>query len=200
MFQQQWFIEGIVSSFPKVSNHYYSTKPKDFEVSTFKMSDLICKYTFWSMLSLTHFSVALCFQASTPYSLESESLRMDCIMSGGASPTLAIGAANNKVRHIVRKVGRVWFCQSKFKKNRIVQMWKRKEHHKGLRTTLQVQKDGFCLMCGTSWLVNNQLVKRIWESELKWIICEQKKETFLARQSYYPDIHLNWWLKIGWIV
>ncbi|XP_037540855.1 forkhead box protein J3 [Nematolebias whitei] len=36
-------------------------------------------------------------RASTPYSLESESLRMDCIMSGGASPTLAIGAANNKV-------------------------------------------------------------------------------------------------------
>ncbi|XP_032427782.1 forkhead box protein J3-like [Xiphophorus hellerii] len=36
-------------------------------------------------------------KASTPYSLESESLRMDCIMSGGASPTLAISAANNKV-------------------------------------------------------------------------------------------------------
>ncbi|XP_043981731.1 forkhead box protein J3-like isoform X2 [Gambusia affinis] len=36
-------------------------------------------------------------RASTPYSLESESLRMDCIMSGGASPTLAISAANNKV-------------------------------------------------------------------------------------------------------
>ncbi|KAK5621454.1 hypothetical protein CRENBAI_005983 [Crenichthys baileyi] len=36
-------------------------------------------------------------EASTPYSLESESLRMDCIMSGGASPTLAISAANNKV-------------------------------------------------------------------------------------------------------
>uniref|UniRef100_A0A8C6Q473 Forkhead box J3 n=1 Tax=Nothobranchius furzeri TaxID=105023 RepID=A0A8C6Q473_NOTFU len=36
-------------------------------------------------------------RASTPYSLESESLRMDCIMSGGASPTLAIGAATNKV-------------------------------------------------------------------------------------------------------
>lgn len=48
---------------------------------------------------VSHSSVALCFQASTPYSLESESLRMDCIMSGGASPTLAIGAANNKVRH-----------------------------------------------------------------------------------------------------
>lgn len=37
------------------------------------------------------------FQASTPYSLESESLRMDCIMSGGASPTLAINAVTNKV-------------------------------------------------------------------------------------------------------
>ncbi|XP_055366279.1 forkhead box protein J3-like isoform X2 [Betta splendens] len=36
-------------------------------------------------------------RASTPYSLESESLRMDCIMSGGASPTLAINAANSKV-------------------------------------------------------------------------------------------------------
>lgn len=41
----------------------------------------------------------LFFQASTPYSLESESLRMDCIMSGGASPTLAINAVTNKVRH-----------------------------------------------------------------------------------------------------
>lgn len=39
------------------------------------------------------------FQASTPYSLESESLRMDCIMSGGVSPTLAINAVTNKVRH-----------------------------------------------------------------------------------------------------
>ncbi|XP_010781035.1 forkhead box protein J3-like [Notothenia coriiceps] len=38
-------------------------------------------------------------RASTPYSLESESLRMDCIMSGGASPTLAINAVTNKVRH-----------------------------------------------------------------------------------------------------
>ncbi|KAG7227039.1 hypothetical protein INR49_022386 [Caranx melampygus] len=36
-------------------------------------------------------------KASTPYSLESESLRMDCIMSGGASPTLAINAVTNKV-------------------------------------------------------------------------------------------------------
>ncbi|XP_039903395.1 forkhead box protein J3-like isoform X2 [Simochromis diagramma] len=36
-------------------------------------------------------------RASTPYSLESESLRMDCIMSGGASPTLAINAVTNKV-------------------------------------------------------------------------------------------------------
>ncbi|XP_029362462.1 forkhead box protein J3-like isoform X2 [Echeneis naucrates] len=35
-------------------------------------------------------------RASTPYSLESESLRMDCIMSGGASPTLAINAVTNK--------------------------------------------------------------------------------------------------------
>ncbi|XP_019743526.1 forkhead box protein J3-like [Hippocampus comes] len=35
--------------------------------------------------------------ASTPYSLESESLRMDCIMSGGASPTLAINTVTNKV-------------------------------------------------------------------------------------------------------
>lgn len=40
---------------------------------------------------------AFCLQASTPYSLESESLRMDCIMSGGVSPTLAINAATNKV-------------------------------------------------------------------------------------------------------
>lgn len=40
---------------------------------------------------------AFCFQASTPYSLESESLRMDCIMSGGVSPTLAINAVTNKV-------------------------------------------------------------------------------------------------------
>lgn len=38
-------------------------------------------------------------QASTPYSLESESLRMDCIMSGGVSPTLAINAVTNKVGH-----------------------------------------------------------------------------------------------------
>ncbi|XP_033944149.1 forkhead box protein J3-like isoform X2 [Pseudochaenichthys georgianus] len=36
-------------------------------------------------------------EASTPYSLESDSLRMDCIMSGGASPTLAINAVTNKV-------------------------------------------------------------------------------------------------------
>ncbi|KAM6977757.1 forkhead box protein J3-like [Aplochiton taeniatus] len=36
-------------------------------------------------------------RASTPYSLESESLRMDCIMSGGASPTLAINTGTNKV-------------------------------------------------------------------------------------------------------
>uniref|UniRef100_A0AAQ4RQ31 Fork-head domain-containing protein n=1 Tax=Gasterosteus aculeatus aculeatus TaxID=481459 RepID=A0AAQ4RQ31_GASAC len=36
-------------------------------------------------------------RASTPYSLESESLRMDCIMSGRASPTLAINAVTNKV-------------------------------------------------------------------------------------------------------
>ncbi|KAM6928966.1 forkhead box protein J3-like isoform 2-T2 [Lycodopsis pacificus] len=36
-------------------------------------------------------------RASTPYSLESESVRMDCIMSGGASPTLAINAVTNKV-------------------------------------------------------------------------------------------------------
>lgn len=41
----------------------------------------------------------LSFQASTPYSLESESLRVDCIMSGGASPTLAINAVTNKVGH-----------------------------------------------------------------------------------------------------
>lgn len=43
----------------------------------------------------------LSFQASTPYSLESESLRVDCIMSGGASPTLALNAVTNKV-------GRQW--------------------------------------------------------------------------------------------
>uniref|UniRef100_A0AAV2LXK3 Uncharacterized protein n=1 Tax=Knipowitschia caucasica TaxID=637954 RepID=A0AAV2LXK3_KNICA len=35
-------------------------------------------------------------EASTPYSLESESLRMDCIMSGGASPTLGINNVTNK--------------------------------------------------------------------------------------------------------
>ncbi|XP_065817077.1 forkhead box protein J3-like isoform X2 [Labrus bergylta] len=35
-------------------------------------------------------------RASTPYSLESESLRMDCIMSGGASPTLAFNAVTNE--------------------------------------------------------------------------------------------------------
>uniref|UniRef100_A0A8C8MLH4 Fork-head domain-containing protein n=1 Tax=Oncorhynchus tshawytscha TaxID=74940 RepID=A0A8C8MLH4_ONCTS len=35
--------------------------------------------------------------ASTPYSLESESLRMDCIMYGDASPTLAINTVTNKV-------------------------------------------------------------------------------------------------------
>lgn len=48
-----------------------------------------------SVLFLT--SPCSAFQASTPYSLESESLRMDCIMSGGASPTLAINAVTNKV-------------------------------------------------------------------------------------------------------
>ncbi|XP_062316189.1 forkhead box protein J3-like [Osmerus eperlanus] len=36
-------------------------------------------------------------RATTPYSLESESLRMDCIMAGGASPTLAINTVTNKV-------------------------------------------------------------------------------------------------------
>ncbi|CAB1329633.1 unnamed protein product [Coregonus sp. 'balchen'] len=36
-------------------------------------------------------------KASTPYSLESESLRMDCIMYGDASPTLAINTVTNKV-------------------------------------------------------------------------------------------------------
>ena len=49
--------------------------------------------------SLLLSSVLLSCQASTPYSLESESLRMDCIMSGGASPTLAINAVTNKVWH-----------------------------------------------------------------------------------------------------
>ena len=39
------------------------------------------------------------FQASTPYTLESESLRMDCIMSGGSSPGLAINTVTNKVGH-----------------------------------------------------------------------------------------------------
>ncbi|CAL8251385.1 unnamed protein product [Arctogadus glacialis] len=36
-------------------------------------------------------------RASTPYTLESESLRMDCIMSGGSSPSLAINTVTNKV-------------------------------------------------------------------------------------------------------
>lgn len=36
-------------------------------------------------------------QASTPYSLESDSLGMDCIISGSASPTLAINTVTNKV-------------------------------------------------------------------------------------------------------
>ncbi|KAL7842984.1 hypothetical protein AOLI_G00244960 [Acnodon oligacanthus] len=36
-------------------------------------------------------------RASTPYSLESESLGMDCIISGSASPTLAINTVTNKV-------------------------------------------------------------------------------------------------------
>ncbi|CAB1336838.1 unnamed protein product [Coregonus sp. 'balchen'] len=36
-------------------------------------------------------------RASTPYSLESESLRMDCIMYGDASPPLAINTVTNKV-------------------------------------------------------------------------------------------------------
>lgn len=51
---------------------------------------------FFYSMSLS--SVLFSHQASTPYSLESESLRMDCIMSGGASPTLAINAVTNKVR------------------------------------------------------------------------------------------------------
>jgi len=36
-------------------------------------------------------------QASTPYSLESDNLGMDCIISGSASPTLAINTVTNKV-------------------------------------------------------------------------------------------------------
>ncbi|KAF7207982.1 forkhead box protein J3 [Nothobranchius furzeri] len=36
-------------------------------------------------------------RASTPYSLDSESLGMDCIISGSASPTLAINTVTNKV-------------------------------------------------------------------------------------------------------
>ncbi|KAG7267120.1 hypothetical protein CRUP_009568 [Coryphaenoides rupestris] len=36
-------------------------------------------------------------RASTPYTLESESLRMDCIMSGGSSPSLAINTVTNKL-------------------------------------------------------------------------------------------------------
>ncbi|XP_029006741.1 forkhead box protein J3 isoform X2 [Betta splendens] len=36
-------------------------------------------------------------RASTPYSLESESLGMDCMISGSASPTLAINTVTNKV-------------------------------------------------------------------------------------------------------
>ncbi len=58
----------------------------------------------------SHSSV-LYFQASTPYSLESESLRMDCIMSGGASPTLAINAVTNKVQHqLLLQEGLVFQC------------------------------------------------------------------------------------------
>lgn len=54
----------------------------------------------WTFSMPRFFSHCLLFlQASTPYSLESESLRMDCIMSGGASPTLAINAVTNKVGH-----------------------------------------------------------------------------------------------------
>ncbi|XP_026131404.1 forkhead box protein J3-like isoform X2 [Carassius auratus] len=36
-------------------------------------------------------------RASTPYSLESDNLGMDCIISGSASPTLAINTVTNKV-------------------------------------------------------------------------------------------------------
>ncbi|XP_032439865.1 protein O-GlcNAcase-like [Xiphophorus hellerii] len=36
-------------------------------------------------------------RASTPYSLDSESLGMDCMISGSASPTLAINTVTNKV-------------------------------------------------------------------------------------------------------
>ncbi|XP_023852023.1 forkhead box protein J3-like [Salvelinus sp. IW2-2015] len=36
-------------------------------------------------------------RASTPYTLESESLGMDCMISGSASPTLAINTVTNKV-------------------------------------------------------------------------------------------------------
>lgn len=36
-------------------------------------------------------------KASTPYSLDSESLGMDCMISGSASPTLAINTVTNKV-------------------------------------------------------------------------------------------------------
>ncbi|XP_039611763.1 forkhead box protein J3 isoform X2 [Polypterus senegalus] len=36
-------------------------------------------------------------RASTPYSLDSDSLGMDCIISGSASPTLAINTVTNKV-------------------------------------------------------------------------------------------------------
>ncbi|XP_041128963.1 forkhead box protein J3-like [Polyodon spathula] len=36
-------------------------------------------------------------RASTPYSLDSESLGMDCIISGSASPTLAMNTVTNKV-------------------------------------------------------------------------------------------------------
>ncbi|XP_023697310.1 forkhead box protein J3-like isoform X1 [Paramormyrops kingsleyae] len=36
-------------------------------------------------------------RASTPYSLDSDSIGMDCIMSGSASPTLAINTVTNKV-------------------------------------------------------------------------------------------------------
>lgn len=43
----------------------------------------------------------LSFQASTPYSIDSDSLGMDCIISGSASPNMAINTVTNKVSLLI---------------------------------------------------------------------------------------------------
>lgn len=72
-----------------------SSRPRLILCLHYLFGKLIDRMVDPSVLVLTPLSST--FQASTPYSLESESLRMDCIMSGGASPTLAINAVTNKV-------------------------------------------------------------------------------------------------------